>query len=145
MLTACWTLFCLILFLWCSVLQVEVPQIHPRITSEMLDRARSSHLSAGKVCRLGLQRKICFKQDTQLLIPPPHTLPGAQSQAEGSDCNMSFPLDLSILLGTPLCCNWVGINFLHHPHQTSPTCAVYRIVESFGLEKTSKIVDIVLA
>lgn len=35
--------------LWCSVLQVEVPQIPPRITSGTLGRVHSSPLSAGKV------------------------------------------------------------------------------------------------
>lgn len=32
-------------------------------------------------------------------------LTGAAGQAEGSDCNASFPLDHSVLLVTPLCCN----------------------------------------
>ena len=85
----------------------------------MLDRVHSSHLSAGKVWRRGLQSKICFEQDKQL------SPPGAQSQAEGPDCNMSFPLDHSVLLVTPLCCNGVGINFLQRPLQTLPACAVY--------------------
>lgn len=36
------------------MLQVNVLQIHPQTTSEMLDRVRSFHLSAGKVGRLSL-------------------------------------------------------------------------------------------